>query len=49
MYTVGHFEFARESGLVLFWVAPWDCSGDVASSFTEHHEVGQETGLKFFP
>ena len=47
--TVGHFEFALESGLVLFRMAPWDCCGDAVSSFTEYHEVVQDTGLKFVP
>ena len=49
MYTVGHFEFAPESRLVLFRMAPWDCCGDAVSSFTEYHEVVQNTGLKFVP
>ena len=38
-----------ESGLVLFRMAPWDCCGDAVSSFTEYHEVVQDTGLKFVP
>ena len=27
----------------------WDCCGDAVSSFTEYHEVVQNTGLKFVP
>lgn len=49
MYTVGHSEFAPESGLVLFQMAPWDCCGDAVSSFTAYHEVAQEIWLKFVP
>ena len=49
MYTVGHFEFAPESGLVLFRMAPRDCCVDAVSSFTKYHEVVQDTWLNFIP